>query len=200
MAYISTPALENAPDATAAMYREATDSNGTVPNMVRVFGHRPEVMAAWRGLAAAIRGNMSLRRYELVTIAAAQELRSSYCLLAHGGLLLQSGVSRDELLAIMTGGDGAGLSEAERAIMDYARHVVRDASSVTVTEIERLQSIGLSDAEIFDIAATAAVRCFFSKTLDALGAEPDAGYANLGPDLLAALAIGRPVEPDQRPA
>src|SRR5437762_1770711 len=48
-------------------------------------------------------------------------------------------------------------------------------------------------AEIFDIAATAAARCFFSKLLDALGAEPDAAFAALEDDLKRQLTPGRPI-------
>jgi hypothetical protein len=39
----------------------------------------------------------------------------------------------------------------------------------------------------------AAARSFFSKTLDALGVEPDASYAELDPALRDALTVGRPL-------
>ena len=39
----------------------------------------------------------------------------------------------------------------------------------------------------------AAARCFFSRTLDALGALPDASYSDLDADLRAALVVGRPI-------
>ena len=56
-----------------------------------------------------------------------------------------------------------------------------------------LRSLGLSDTDILDVVLAAAVRCFFSKALDALGAEPDAKYAELDPDLRDALAVGRAI-------
>ncbi|MBB3591519.1 hypothetical protein FHX08_001863 [Rhizobium sp. BK529] len=53
----------------------------------------------------------------------------------------------------------------------------------------------MSDAEIFDVTAAAAARCFFSKMLDALGAAPDHVYAErLDPKLRQSLTIGRPIE------
>jgi hypothetical protein len=42
------------------------------------------------------------------------------------------------------------------------------------------------------LAAT--IRCFFSKTLDALGVRPDAEFAELDPAFLEALTVGRPIE------
>lgn len=62
-----------------------------------------------------------------------------------------------------------------RAMMAFAERVAKDASSITARDVEGLRAHGFTDAEIFDIAA----RCFFSKLLDALGAEPDSAYLEL---------------------
>ncbi len=44
-----------------------------------------------------------------------------------------------------------------------------------------------------DVVLAAAARCFFSKTLDALGVLPDASYRELDPELRDALVVGRPI-------
>jgi hypothetical protein len=44
-----------------------------------------------------------------------------------------------------------------------------------------------------DVILAAAVRCFFSKTLDALGVQPDSSYGELAPGLREALVVGRPI-------
>ena len=126
---------------------------------------------------------MDERRYELVTLAAAGSLRSSYCALAHGQVLLERHVSEADLLALATDPDSAPLTPVEAAAMRLARKVVEDATSVSAEDVGELRELGLSDAEIFDIVAAAAARCFFSKTLDALGVQPDADYAALAPEL-----------------
>jgi hypothetical protein len=64
---------------------------------------------------------------------------------------------------------------------------------VTQEDVDRLRGLGLSDADIFDVVAAAAARCFYSKTLDALGAQADAVYAELEPGLRDALVVGRPI-------
>jgi hypothetical protein len=50
-----------------------------------------------------------------------------------------------------------------------------------------------ANSDDFDIAATAAARCFFSKLLDALGAEPDAAYNDLDDGLKRRLTPGKPI-------
>jgi hypothetical protein len=78
-------------------------------------------------------------------------------------------------------------------MMGFAEKIVRDATRITEEDIKALRAHGFSDSEIFDIAATASARCFFSKLLDALGAQPDAVYFQLEEDLRRGLTVGRPI-------
>ncbi len=48
--------------------------------------------------------------------------------------------------------------------------------------------------EIFDVTVTAAARCFFSKTLDALGCRADRVYEHIESGLKDALTVGRPID------
>jgi len=164
------------------------------PNFERAFALRPEVFDAWNQLCDAVAGGMELRRYELVTLAAARRLRSSYCMLSHGSKVLEELLGADELHAVVTDHRAAGLDEAEVAAMELAGQVVADATAVTQADVDRLRELGLSDTDIFDVVVTAALRCFFSKTLDALGVLPDASYATrFEPALRDALTVGRPI-------
>ena len=158
-------------------------------NYELAFKERPEVYAAWRALNAAIKANMDLRRYELATFAAAQRLRSSYCSLAHGTVLMED--FGEDVLQLA--GDRSALSEVDRAVMELAERVVDDATAITDSDRQKLRDLGLSDAEIMDVVLAATARCFFSKTLDALGVLPDAGYGEMPDDLRHVLVVGRPI-------
>ncbi|MFC3209170.1 MAG: carboxymuconolactone decarboxylase family protein [Mesorhizobium sp.] len=194
MAYINTRTDSDPDSATSRMFDRAMGGYGYLPNMVKAFSHRPEVMEAWNALLGSIKSGMDMRRYELVTMAAARELRSSYCMLAHGSVLLHGHFTAPELQAIVEDADNAPLDAKDRAIMRFAAKVVRDATSVTGQDVEALRAHHLSDAEIFDIVAAAAARCFFSKTLDGLGVEPDGAYHELEPKLKQALVVGRAID------
>jgi uncharacterized peroxidase-related enzyme len=160
-------------------------------NYERAFAARPEVYAAWRELNGAIKAGMDLRRYELVTLAAARRLQSSYCSLAHGTVLQER--FGEAVLEIAVDRRAAGLGEIDVAVMDLAERVVDDATSIGETDLQRLRDLGLSETEIMDVILAAAVRCFFSKTLDALGVRPDASYREMEPGLRDALVVGRPI-------
>jgi uncharacterized peroxidase-related enzyme len=193
MTFVETIPEADAPPAVAAMYEADREAFGHLPNFARAFSLRPEVYAAWRGLNGAIKGGMDLRRYELATVAAARRLRSSYCALAHGTVLVDNFLEPDALRAVVADHHQAGLDEVDVAIMDLADKVADDATSVTEEDIERLRTLGLSDTEIFDVVLAAAARCFFSKTLDGLGVQADARFAQLDPELRGALTVGRPI-------
>ena len=163
-------------------------------NYERAFADRPEVYAAWAQLNAAIKAGMDPRRYELATLAAAQRLRSSYCCLAHGKVLLErfGEPVRDIALDRRT----AGLDDVDIAVMDLAEHVVDDATQISDADLQRLRDLGLSDIQIMDVVLAAGARCFFSKTLDALGVRPDASYRDLESGLREVLVVGRPIADD----
>jgi uncharacterized peroxidase-related enzyme len=160
-------------------------------NYERAFAERPDVLAAWMQLNTAIKAGMDLRRYELATLAAARRLRSSYCCLAHGSVLAtQFG---EPVRDIALDHRSAGLDDVDVAVMDLAEKVVDDAAAIEESDLQPLRELGLSQTEIMDVVLAATARCFFSKTLDALGVQPDASYRSLDPALREALVVGRPI-------
>ena len=193
MTFIAVVPEDEATGATAEVYAADHEAFGYLPNFTQAFSARPEVYAAWRELNGAIKRGMDPRRYELATVAAARRLRSSYCTLAHGAVLIDRFLAPDTVRALVADHRTAALESTEVAIMDLADKVADDATTVDQTDIDRLRSLGLSDAEIVDIVLAAAARCFFSKTLDALGVEPDAKYAELDPAVRETLTVGRAI-------
>ena len=160
-------------------------------NYQRAFSERPEVLDAWVQLNTAIKAGMDLRRYELATLAAARRLRSSYCCLAHGTVLLEQ--FGEPVREIALDHRAAGLDAVDVAVMDLAERVVDDAASIGDDDLQPLRGLGLSETEIMDVVLAAAARCFFSKTLDGIGVRADASYRDLEPGLLEALVVGRPI-------
>jgi uncharacterized peroxidase-related enzyme len=193
MPFIATVTDAEASDAVAEIFDADQARVGYVPNYTRLFAHRPAVYGAWRHLLGAVTEHMDPRRYELATIAAARRLRSTYCVMAHGLVLLDNFIAPDELTAIVTDHHAAGLDAVDVAVMDLADKVADDAASVTEADIDALRAHGLSDTEIFDVVAAAAARCFFSKAVDGVGAQADAVYAELEAPLREALTVGRPI-------
>jgi uncharacterized peroxidase-related enzyme len=194
MSYLNLPADEPEQGPISLIYEAERARLGYVPNYSRVFGLRPEAYSAWAQLNTTVKSGMDLRRYELATLAAARRLRSSYCSLAHGTLLLLKFYDAAAVEKIASDHHNADLEPADVAVMDFAEKVVDDATSITHADIETLRLHGLSESDIFHVVLAVAARCFFSTIVDAVGAEPDHHYRNLEPGLLQLLTVGRPIE------
>lgn len=193
MAYIRTIPPAEAEGPVRQMYERGPGGPDAVPNWLQAFSLRPGVRDGWASLLDAIKSNMSERAYELATLAAARALRSSYCCLAHGSILATKVIDAATVTAIMEGAPVPHLEPRERAMMAFVEKVVLHADRVTPDDIDGLRTHGYGDEEIFDLAAAAAARCFFSKLLDALGVQADATFNDLDPALRHALTVGRPV-------
>ena len=196
MAFIDTISAAEAQGALAAMYLRQQSTWGYVPNYAKVFCYRPEVMARWGQLLAEIKRPMPKRRFELVTVAVAHELRHSACALQHGRVLGEF-FSEEQVLAIAEGRLAGILGEDEQAVLEFARQIARDASNVSAAQVALLEQHGYTAAEIFDIAAAAAGRAFFTKLLDALGVKPDSPFLACSEPFRRTLALGRAIDTDE---
>lgn len=97
--------------------------------------------------------------------------------------------SAEQVEAIAKDYRNAGLEPSEVAIMAFAEKVTRNAYKVSPEDIDGLRSHGLSDAEILDVVLAASARNFFSRVLDATGAEPDEAFLQLEDSLREALTL-----------
>ena len=193
MAFIRTIPPSEAQGPVREMYEQAHGRFGYVPNWAQAFSLRPGVRDGWAALLKSIQSNLPARTYELATLAAARALRSSYCSLAHGSVLADKVFDAATVTAIMTDVHASPLEAREHVMMAFVEKVVLNADRVTSADIDALRSHGYRDEEIFDLVATAAARCFFSKLLDGLGVQADSTFNDLDPTLRQALTVGRPV-------
>jgi uncharacterized peroxidase-related enzyme len=193
MSFIETLPPETKDHAVAAMYRRQQAAWGFIPNYAKVCSVRPEVLARWGQLLAEIKRPMDKRRFELVTFVAAVELSNSACALVHGRALREF-FTDAQIIAIAAGCADSFLPPAEQAMIAFARQTAVDATRTSAAQVAALKRHGYSDAEIFDIAAAAAGRSFFTKLLDALGTLPDSALLALDEPFRRALTIGRPID------
>lgn len=191
MAFVDEAAGGESAPGVAQMYAAERELWGYLPNYARLFSHQPQVMGAWRRLVVAIREDMDRRRFELVTLGAAQARGSSYCSLAHGKVLADLFHSPDEVAAL-AGPDGPA-DDTDAALVAFARKVASEPAQVGPADLDRLRDLGLDDRDLFLVVAAVGARCFFATVLDALGAEPDAQLGAVPEPMRQALTVGRPV-------
>ncbi len=175
-----------------AMYQRQESHWGFVPNYAKVFCHRPEIMGLWAALQAGIKQHMDKRRFELITFAASHTLRSTLCSLAHGRALTAF-FTTDDVEAMARGASPASLTDAEAAMMAFARKVARGPYLITAADVDELKKHGFNDGEVFDIAAAVSARAFWTGVIESLGVEPEEPFLHLESGFRKALTVGRPI-------
>ena len=168
---------------------------GYLPNYAHAFATRPDIAEAWTVLSNTIGKGMERRRYELATIAAARTLRSTYCMAAHSKFLRDDVGDETTMRAIVDDPSLAALEPTDRAVMEFAALVARDAAAITQDDVQTLRDHGLTDADVVDVVFAAAARTFFTKVLDALGVQADAQLGEtFDPETRNKVTIGRPID------
>ena len=190
--FINTIPASEATGKLSEFYDADIKDLGIASNTTRTFSLFPETWEAFRGLIGGIRKHIRLRNYELTTFAAAMEMCCTFCMLAHGAVLHKNSFTTEQLEAIAKDFHHAGLEEKEVVMMEYAQKVVREASTTTPEDFDKLRKAGWSDEDILSITLAAAARSFASKVFDALGADPDAIYKELDEETHHALIGKRP--------
>ena len=67
----------------------------------------------------------------------------------------------------------AGLDEKTRAMLDYANKITRTPVDCDEADIERLQELGFSLDDVYDIITTASIYNYNNRVAEAAGHLPD---------------------------
>jgi uncharacterized peroxidase-related enzyme len=176
-------------------FEASLESDGYVPNYVRVWCWRPEILEAFAKLRADVLAGSTLSEQEIAVMvtATASALGDSYCSLAWGERLAQ--VTDGETAAAVIRGEDAGLSRRAAALAGWSRAVVDDPNGTTDADLDRLREAGLDEREIFEATVWIGLRLGFSTINDALGTRPDWQLFERVPmEVRDAVTFGRPAD------
>lgn len=140
---------------SAAIFREARARMGKVPNLLRVMAQAPAVLDVyWDGRAALADGVLPAPVQEQIAIAVATANGCDYCLAAHTGAGRFAGLSSDDLAKAQS---GEAADPHVAAILALALEVNAEHGRAGLSVLDRARSAGLSDAEILETVAHAAM-------------------------------------------
>ena len=74
--------------------------------------------------------------------------------------------------------DKAGLTAAERVLLEYVRKVTESAYRTTPEDVQRLRDAGWSEPQIAEAVYVTAMFAFFNRVADAFGISPQ-GYLEM---------------------
>ena len=171
------------PDDIAAIYAKSRERIGFVPNVFRAYARRPEHFRAFMAYHDVLmRGESGLSRFEreAIVVAVSSENRCQYCMTAHGAALRVIGKDVELAEQIANNWRSARLSDRLRTILTFASRVNEPGFAATDAEIDALRAAGLSDNDIWDIAAVAAFFGFSNRMAGMMDMRPNAEFYSMG--------------------
>jgi uncharacterized peroxidase-related enzyme len=163
----------------AAYFTKCEEKLGFVPNVLKAYAFDTAKLSAfvamYNDLMLAPSGLNKLER-EMIAVAVSAQNRCYYCLVAHGAAVRQ--LSGDPPLGelMVMNYRAARLSKRERAMLDFAVKVTAEPWSVEEEDRVRLRQAGLSDRDIWDIAAVAGFFNMTNRVASATDMRPNSAY------------------------
>jgi len=169
--------------AAAYDYWRAGSGRTQVPGIIKCFGARPDFLRQVIDFSNTVHfseGHLSRRHKEMIASYVSYLNRCPYWLDSHAYFLRVQGASDQSVTAILEGKlDEAGLTTAERALLDYVELVTQAASRTTHEDVQKLRDAGWSENQIAEAVYVTAMFAFFNRVADAFGV-PSQDYLTIG--------------------
>jgi len=186
MTRFPVPDVEDLPEDLRERIEYERDRAGFTPNAFLAYGYKPSHFRPFFDYYDALCEDTDLAReeVEMVVVAVSGANDCLYCNVAHGALLRVYG--EDPLLAdqIVANPATADVSEAHRAMLDFAVKLTDQdrMSDVDEADFERLREHGFSTEEIWDIGAVAAFFNLSNRMAHLADMRPNGEFYTLGRD------------------
>lgn len=177
------PSERDLPDDIKEIYAKNREKIGFVPNVFRAYAKRPEHFRAFMNYHDVLmkgEGGLSRVEREAIVVAVSSENRCQYCMVAHGAALRV--LSKDAVVSeqIANNWRTADVSPRLRAILGFASRVNEPGFAATEHEVDELHLAGLSDDDIWDIAAIAAFFGFSNRMAGVMDMRPNQEFYSMG--------------------
>src|ERR687897_1023 len=141
------PSLPDMPADMRERLLAVQEKSGFIPNVFLVLAHRPEEFRAFFAYHDALMdkpGNLSKAEREMIVVATSNANQCQYCVVAHGAILRIR--AKDALVAdqVAINYRKADITPRQRAMLDFAMKVSRQAERIGDEDFEALRKHGFS--------------------------------------------------------
>ncbi|KIT15285.1 peroxidase-related enzyme [Jannaschia aquimarina] len=176
---LNLPQADPLPERTRKYFDICNEKLGFVPNVLRAYAFDIAKLdaftAMYNDLMLGESGLTKLER-EMIAVAVSSENRCWYCLVAHGAAVRE--LSGDPELGERMAHNWrtADLSPRMRAVLDFAVRMTRASAEIGEADRQALRDEGLTDRDIWDVAAVAGFFNMTNRVASATGMEPNPEY------------------------
>jgi uncharacterized peroxidase-related enzyme len=177
------PALDAMPEDIRARILKVQEKSGFIPNVFLMLAYRPDEFRAFMAYHDALmdkEGGLTKAEREMIVVAISAANQCQYCVVAHGAILRVR--ARNPLLADQVAANyrKADITPRQRAMLDFAMKVARQAETVDEADSAALRGHGFSDDDAWDIAAIAAFFAMSNRLANVTSMRPNDEFYAMG--------------------
>ena len=180
----AVPARSDLPADLQEHIGQVEEKSGFLPNIFMALAHRPDEWRAFFAYHDALMDKetpaLSKGDRELIVVATSAANNCLYCVVAHGAIARIR--ARNPRIAdqVATDWRKAELDDRQRAILEFAVTIAVEPWTVTAEHFEPLREHGLSDDDIWDVGAIAALFAMSNRLVHLAGTMPNDEFYLMG--------------------
>jgi uncharacterized peroxidase-related enzyme len=177
------PELDTLPADIRTRIVAVHEKAGFIPNVFLAWAHRPDEFRAFFAYHDALlekEGGLTKAEREMIVVATSSVNHCHYCVIAHGAILRIR--AKNPLLAdqIAVNSLNAELTPRQRAMLDFAVKVAVRSHEVSDDDFAALRGHGMTEDEIWDIGAIAALFALSNRMANLMALKPNAEFYTMG--------------------
>ncbi|MGC1562594.1 MAG: peroxidase-related enzyme [Bradyrhizobium sp.] len=177
------PRIEKLPEDIRGRLFAVQEKSGFIPNVFLTLAHRPDEFRAFFAYHDALMerdGGLTKAEREMIVVATSSANQCHYCVIAHGAILRIRAKNPQIADQIAVNYRKADITPRQRAMLDFAMKVSREAHLVSEADFGEIAAHGFSDSDIWDIAAIAAFFALSNRMANVTAMRPNDEFYLMG--------------------
>src|SRR5688572_29162544 len=177
------PQVDSLPEDIRTRILAVQEKSGFVPNVFLALAHRPDEFRAFFAYHDALmdkEGGLTKAEREMIVVATSGANECQYCVVAHGAILRIRAKNPHAADQVAVNYRKADITPRQKAMLDFAMKVSRQAECIGVEDFEAMRKHGFSDEDIWDVGAIAAFFALSNRMANLTDMRPNEEFYLMG--------------------
>jgi uncharacterized peroxidase-related enzyme len=177
------PRIDALPEDIRTRLLAVQEKSGFIPNVFLALAHRADEFRAFFAYHDALMdkdSGLSKAEREMIVVATSSANQCHYCVIAHGAILRIRAKNPQIADQIAVNYRKADITPRQRAMLDFAMKVSREAHLISEADFTDLAGHGFGDEDIWDIAAISAFFALSNRIANVTAMRPNDEFYMMG--------------------
>ena len=174
MSLLKVATMQETEGEVEEIFKEVESAFGAVTEGISLWALNPKALKfQWESIKEQMDNDEDTQKmYTLIRYIVSEKNHCAYCIGLNGGMLINMyGMSEDELKEVSNDLSVAKLTSKNQMLLEFALRSINEPQSIQRKDIEELHSLGLSDAEIFNLVLIASMMLVVNTLFDTFDVE-----------------------------